>query len=135
VLPSSTSGAEWDHRAFLWWAETNLAAIPVSTYQEGASFEGLVGYEVDVAAAAINELGRVTHPNQQGEVFPTEPGIGDGTSASPPPIDADFAPETSFPTPILRSLVIGERLWTVSGVGLASSDLATLGDTVYLPFS
>ncbi|MGH9209650.1 MAG: beta-propeller domain-containing protein [Acidimicrobiales bacterium] len=137
VLPNTSSGAEWDHRAFLWWADTNLAAIPISSYQDGASFEGLVGYGVDVDGEAITELGRVSHPSQPGdglEPLPIEPGSG-GSSPAQPPGDREFAPELAFPTPILRSLVIGDRIWTVSGTGVASSDLATLGDTTFIPFA
>ena len=138
ALPNASSGAEWDHRAFLWWPETGLVAIPVSSYDGNQPFEGLVGYQVDVDGAAITEVGRVQHPNQvqPGPVpLPVEPGAGAGTSASPPPEDGGFAPTYEYPTPILRSLVIGGQLWTVSDAGLAVSDLATLGSTNFVPFT
>jgi hypothetical protein len=35
----------------------------------------------------------------------------------------------------MRSMVIGDWLWTLSGAGLASSDLATLGSANLLPFA
>ena len=34
----------------------------------------------------------------------------------------------------MRSLVIGDRLWTLSTAGLAASDLTTLGLTSFVAF-
>jgi Beta propeller domain len=125
VLPDSSSGAEWEHHAFLWWPDTGLVAVPVSAYGRQDAFEGLVGFGVDADAATIAEVGRVSHP----------PGAGGGSEpiAEPvPPVD-DFPPFTYTP-PIQRALVVGDTLWTLSSEGLAASDLATLGGTTFLPF-
>jgi Beta propeller domain len=143
TLPNSSSGAEWDHHAFLWWPDASLVAIPVSAF-DGTPFEGLVGYTVDVDGATITELDRIVHPSQvdvptggpgQPVPLPTEPGAGTGAGVSGDPGAEGVAPELSFPTPIMRSLVIGDRLWTMSGAGLASSDLTTLGSTTLVPFA
>jgi hypothetical protein len=143
TLPNSSSGAEWDHHAFLWWPDASLVAIPVSAY-ERTPFEGLVGYTVDVDRATITERGRIVHPSQEGSIdggpgkpvpLPIEPGAGSGAVAPGEPGPDGVAPEFQFPTPILRSLVIGDRLWTLSNAGLASSDLATLGSTTFAPFA
>jgi len=138
TVPNATSGAEWDHHAFLWWAASGLAAIPVSAY-EPQPFEGLVGFTVDTEANTITERGRVTHPAAQpaaipnGKPMPVEPGIdkaGDDAGA-----DVGVAPPPwSFPSPILRSFVTGDRLWTLSMAGLAATDLATLGQTNFVAF-
>ena len=140
TLPNSSSGAEWDHHAFLWWPDTSLVALPVSAYDD-TPFEGLIGYGVDIAGATITERGRITHPSQvqpgvdPDKPLPIEPGAGGGTSGDPgTAAPTDVAPELSVPTPITRSLVIDDRLWTLSSAGLASSDLATLGSTTFLPF-
>lgn len=138
TVPNASSGAEWDHHAFLWWSASGLAAIPVSAY-EPQPFEGLVGFTVDTDANTITERGRVTHPAVQPAAtpsekpIPVEPGIGgagDGADAGGDVV----SPPWSFPSPILRSVVIGDRLWTLSSAGLAASDLATLGQTNFVGF-
>ena len=136
---TSSSGAEWDHHAFLWWPDTGLVAVPVSAYGRRTPFEGLVGFGVDAGAATIAEVGRVSHPPVTdpgvGRPIPIEPGAGGGSEpiAEPvPPID-DLPPFTYTP-PIQRALVVGDTLWTLSSEGLAASDLTTLGGTTFLPF-
>jgi hypothetical protein len=135
VLPDSTSGAEWDHHAFLWWPDTGLVAVPVSAYGHQGAFEGLVGFGVDADAATIAEVGRVSHPPVTepgvGRPIPIEPGAGGG---SEPVTQADEFGPFQYTPPIQRVLVVGDTLWTLSSEGLAASDLATLGGTTFLPF-
>lgn len=138
TLPNAESAAEWDHRAFLWWAETELAAIPVSTYDWDSedSLEGLVGFTVDTEAQEITELGRISHPEQEDDYDygHPEPGceIVEDDEASCADI-AEPGPWTWTPA-IMRSLVIDDQLWTLSSEGLAYSDLETLGDTTFIEF-
>ncbi|MDD9368976.1 MAG: beta-propeller domain-containing protein [Acidimicrobiales bacterium] len=139
TLADASSSAEWDHRAFLWWAEEGLAAVPLSSY-ESTPFEGLVGFTVDPESGTIAERGRLTHPAVTDDVFrepvplpepiPVEPGPGGGSIApgEVPPDGRGYLP------PITRSLVVGEQLWTLSSIGLAASDLATFTDTTFVPF-
>ena len=155
TFPNATSAAESDHRAFLWWAESGLAALPLSACGTDP-FDGLVGLTVDAAAGTLTERGRVSHggdpcgfgivrPMPLPEPLPIEPGAGGGTdpstgssSPSAPVIAPEEVPPADdwiMPTPVLRSLVIGDRLWTLSDTGMAHSDLATLTDTVLVPFS
>lgn len=121
VLPRAGSEAEFDHRAFLYWARTGLTLLPVQSYgdgdviiQEGApgdvelgskapefrqQFMGAVGFTVN--DREVKELGRIRHR-------------GD--------------------TPIRRSLVVNDSVLTLSEDGLLSSDLVTLADRAWLAF-
>ena len=63
VGTGSSSEAEYDHHAFLWWPPTGLAVIPLSIYDYSKpeqSFTGAVGLHAD-RAKGIDEVGRVTH--------------------------------------------------------------------------
>ena len=67
--------------------------------------------------------------------MPVEPDIGDAGAGTDAGIGVGVAPPPwSFPSPILRSFVIGDRLWTLSSAGLAATDLATLGQTNFVAF-
>jgi hypothetical protein len=136
VLPQSSTEAEWDPHAFLWWPQTSLAAVPVTSYD--TSFSGLIGFGVDADGATIGEVGRVSHPAQ-----PVDRGVGIIDPVGPLPVEPDgrvavgpaddvFPPYTP---PITRSLVVGDTLWTLSAAGLGASPLADLGATTFLPFS
>jgi uncharacterized secreted protein with C-terminal beta-propeller domain len=101
----SSSEAEYEHHAFLWWAPEKLAVVPLQVYSEqGPQFIGAVGFRID-KAAGITEVGRVTHKG-----------------------DNQWAP------PVRRSMVAGSRLFTQSDVGLMSNALATFGDPQWLAF-
>ena len=109
VGSGSSSTAEFDPHAFLWWAPAKLAVMPVQIYtydaQKGSSqeFTGAIGFHV-ARPDGISEAGRVTHPNN------------------------------GYGTPIDRSLVLGDRLFTVSSLGVKASDLATFADRGFVNF-
>ena len=105
----SSSQAEFDPHAFLFWKPTGLAVIPLSSYGRSdgrQTFQGVVGFRV--GAASLAEAGRVAHP-------------------AAPDLEG-FAP------PIGRSLVIGERLHTLSFEGFGTSRLDTLAPLAFAPF-
>jgi uncharacterized secreted protein with C-terminal beta-propeller domain len=102
----SSSDAENDHHAFLYWDPTRLAVIPLQRYAyddpQQPPYAGAVGFRV--ARGAITEVGRIQHPADSGELVP----IG-------------------------RSIVVGDRLLTLSAAGLATNRLDDLGALGFLP--
>jgi hypothetical protein len=101
--------AEHDHHAFLWWPATKLLVLPLSDYDyEGGNrqpFAGATGLRVD-RAAGFAEVGRTEHPA----------------------IDGDWRPQ------IVRALVAGDRVITISYGGVQTGRLDTLAGTAWIPF-
>jgi len=58
ALGQGSSGVEFDPHAFLFWAKTKLAVLPVSTYGP-EPFSGAVGLRV--ASSAITRVGTIDH--------------------------------------------------------------------------
>ncbi len=108
VYGNGSSDAEFDPHAFLWWAPTRTAVLPLQISEQsaagpaGTSFVGAVGLKV--TAGGISEVGRTGH--------------GSGETVAP----------------IARSLVIGDRLYTLSSLGLQASRLDTLAPVAFVAF-
>lgn len=108
ALRNASSEAEQDHHAFLWWAPANLAVLPIDSFEQdpqgrGTEFSGVVGFRV--TTEGVGEVGRFSHPTS-------------GPPAGAPPIG--------------RSVVVGDRLLTLSYAGIAAnrlSDFAPVGFT------
>jgi hypothetical protein len=62
TLPDGFSDAEFDHRAFLYWAETGTAVLPLQSWSD--QFAGAVVLHVD--ANGITEQGRISHTDDAG---------------------------------------------------------------------
>jgi hypothetical protein len=107
VYGTGSSDAEYDHHAFLWWGPTGLALLPLQL--PGTGDTGTGGFTgavgLHVAADGIGELGRIVHGGDQ-EV-----------------------------APIGRSLVVGDRVYTLSYLGLAASRLDTLAPVAFVSFA
>lgn len=110
------SDAEWDHHAFLWWAPEDLAVIPMQRWgwdelaKSDRGFSGAVA--VRATSQSVEAVGEITHR------------MGDST--------CDACDEWS--APIMRSLVIGDTIYTVSQNGVMASDLTTLDEVAWLGF-
>jgi hypothetical protein len=106
---TSSTSAEFDPHAFLFWKPASLAVIPLSVYgmDDGRqTFDGAIGFRV--GAASLAEAGRVAHPEQG-----SQPG---------------YTPS------IARSLVVDDRLYTLSYAGLQANRLDTLAPLAFAAF-
>jgi hypothetical protein len=110
----SSSEVQYDHHAFLFWPPTKLAVLPVQIYsaqpgpqpQASTAQPGFVGaIGYRVDRSGIAEVGRAVHDQTNG-----------------------------FTPPIRRSIVIGDRLFTISDGGVMASALATLARQSFVPF-
>jgi uncharacterized secreted protein with C-terminal beta-propeller domain len=108
IGPDSSSEAEYDHHAFLYWPATKLAVLPVQIYEfkpdgTGSGFVGAIGFGID-KAAGITETGRIQHASDPG-----------GNA-------------------IRRSVVVGDRLFTVSDLGVKASTLDKLTEVAWVAY-
>jgi uncharacterized secreted protein with C-terminal beta-propeller domain len=110
------SEAIFDHKAFLYWGKSKLALLPIESYSWDEvnmvdnSFSGALGYTVD-AQAGILPVGEITH-----------------AVAQPNPDEYYWTP------PIRRSMVIEDRVLTLSDNGLKASNLGDLSEAAWIEF-
>jgi uncharacterized secreted protein with C-terminal beta-propeller domain len=57
---STSSAAEYDHHAFLYWPPTKLTVVPVSAYRPEDTFNGAFGFRVD-RDEGITQVGSAEH--------------------------------------------------------------------------
>jgi len=114
VLPAANSSAEAEHHAFLYWPATGLVVAPIQSYG--------------------NQSGGIGEPTP-GNGGPTRPFVG-AVAFRVGDRSVTEAGRITHPgdTPIDRSLVVGDRLLTLSRVGLATNDLKTIADIDFLAF-
>lgn len=96
-LQVSYSNAEWDNRAFLYWRRLRMAFMPIVVEEDGTEFSGAI--VLHVTDKGIVEIGRIQH----------------------------FIPGTDYHPRILRNLVIGKYLWSMSLQLLQINELANIG--------
>ncbi|MDE0579575.1 MAG: beta-propeller domain-containing protein [bacterium] len=65
VFPDAHSEAEWDHRAFLYWAPEEMVAIPLTKYDYEGDDDFFGAVAIRVNRDGVAELGRVSHREQQ----------------------------------------------------------------------
>ncbi len=107
----SNSQVEYDHHAFLYWQPTGLAMVPVQQWwwddEKEDAFFGAVGFSVE--GGELTEVRRFAHPG------------GDSS-------------EWDWRAQITRSVVIGDKVFTISNKGIMSSDLTDLDELDFLGF-
>jgi Beta propeller domain len=104
---SSSSDVEYDPHAFLFWAPKNLAVLPLQIYDGQSTFAGVVGLRTKVPGDGdvLRDAGRISHDAVDGYI-----------------------------PAITRELVVGGRLFTISGAGVMGSDLDTFGRLSFVAF-
>ena len=108
----SSSEIEYDHHAFLYWEPSGLVMVPVQQWwwdeTSESAFFGAIGLAVD-DDGKLREVRRIAHPG------------GDDDS-------------WDYRAAIMRSVVIGDDVYTVSAKGILKSDLDTLTEVAWLGF-
>ena len=108
----SNSEVEYDHHAFLYWQPSGLAMVPVQQwwYDDNSEsvFFGAVGFEVD-DNGDLREVQRVSHPGG----------------------DSD---DWDWRSRIVRSVVVGDSVYTISAKGIMKSELDGLDEVDWLGF-
>lgn len=128
TMRDAFSEAEYDHRAFLYWAPRDLVVLPLQYWvweDDGNlrdSFTGAAALEVSLERVRRLELLR-------GHDSLRRTGLGKSDAAQ-----SDIIEPWGPWTPLRRSLVVGDTLFTLSDGGLAGYDLDTLSETSWLGF-
>jgi hypothetical protein len=124
ALTAATSSAEFDPHAFLYWPAAHLMVVPlqVTGMAAGAPVppDG-VAQSPDAPPSGALVL-RIDDSGITRTGFITQP---------------DIANTTGYPrySPIERSLIIGQTLWTISATGAMASDLTTLRQQGWVHFA
>ncbi len=106
VGEQGASSVEYDHHGFLYWAPERLTVVPVELWDGSGSHQFVGALALTVSSkVGFGEPNRLTHMGR---------------------------PHTGLYPQILRSLVIGNRLLTVSNDGVLVSDLDSFADKVWV---
>lgn len=105
VFEYSSSSAQGDHHAFLWWAPAGRLVLPFQEHEGGRPFAGAIVVDVD-PAKGFGAVNRLTHEDRAGR--------------------------NGYDWTIHRALVVGPQLLTLSESGLLTNDLGTLAERAWL---
>ena len=118
TVVDSYSAVEWDHRAFLYWAPKDMAVMPLRWWKRDAQsdlYHASGAFVLSVNSGVIRQLATLEHELEVPRI--AEDGI-----------------RFWGPWAILRSLVVGDTLFTLSEGGLLGSDLDTFETTSWTGF-
>jgi hypothetical protein len=122
TMQGGYSDAEYDHHAFLWWAPTGLAMLPVNTWSDTGAWSGAIGFHVDTGARTLDRIGQVSHDTVlAGAAAQLDPAVDPAAVE-----EARVAMAEGWVPPIVRSVVIDGSVYTFSDIGLVVAGLDTL---------
>ena len=120
----TSSEAEFNHHAFLYWPPTGMAVIPIRWTDRRGGESDWVNHSaaavLEAGPVGVEEVGRIAH--ELDPRFDYEKIFGYDL----------YRYESSVP--ITRSLVVGDTLFTLSWLGLKASDLESLAETSWIAF-
>ena len=141
TMEGASSEAEHDHRAFLYWAPERLAVLPVKNRWYKDDGIGAVALEISKESVQLRELLRDHASIRQDPASPDDKVslvrqmLRDSGSISESTLDEwIYGFRRKSPLTLLRSLVVGDSLFTMSDGGLACYDLASLRETSWINF-
>lgn len=132
--------AEFDYKAFLWWAPENLVLLPANIYADNAPFSGVIG--INVGDTTLAERGRISASSGSEDCNVPTPGVSgsssggssgrDGTSsdAQVEPSSPGFGGCGWFGGFISRSVVVHDVVYAIGDTSVSASaigDLRPLG--------
>lgn len=111
------SDAEWDTHAFLWWPEDEIAVLPLQrwSWDEDTEKEDHFSGAMVVQATddRVKQVAEIVHPSFE---------------------DPECEECWTWTAPIVRSLVIGDTLFTVSETGILATDMDGYEQLTWLEF-
>lgn len=117
TFDEAQSQAEWDHHAFLWWPKDEVAVMPLQrwSWDEKTGTESFFAGATVVSATPerLKQVAEIRHPGET---------------------DAECPDCGSWTAPIMRSLVIGDVLFTISETGVLASDMDDYEPIEWLKF-
>jgi hypothetical protein len=133
TVPDSESSVEWDHRSFLHWPATGLTVVPVQRWFWGEPAQQRPSGPGSGALALVPD-GDVLRP--AADHAPDELVLHHADEPGPGASDDEVARafDGAYASAIVRSVVIGDRLLTISERGVIAHDLTTLEDVGALGF-
>jgi hypothetical protein len=126
----SSSQVQYDHHAFLFWPPTHLAVLPLQIYPI------YIGPPTPAPAPSGGGTGTSTSPPGQvsGDQFTGAVGFHIDRGGISEVGRISHPASSGFTPAITRSIVIGDRLYTLSDEGILASRLDTLAPLTFVSF-
>jgi hypothetical protein len=139
----SSTQVNYDHHAFLYWPQTGLAVLPVQIYPaySGPPVAPAPATGTTLAAGGTGSGGvqpssgtTSTSGSSPTQAFTGAIGFHIDSSGIQQVGQVSHPSRNGYTPLITRSIVIGNRLYTVSDAGILASSLDTLSPQTFVPF-